>query len=119
MEEFVEQRKSVVPQTRTGRWEYWNGHVQQWRNSGLTQKEYCNKEGISLERLGTWKRRLDREGQKQSGALVAVPSRIVASALHAASPTLRLVVDERYRVEIPDAFSPVTLEKVLQVLDRL
>jgi len=108
---------SAVLQTRTGRREYWSGHVQQWRSSGLTQKEYCNKEGISLERLGTWKRRLDRE--ERSGALVAVPSRIVSSALHAAGPVLRLVVDERYRVEIPDAFSAVTLEKVLRVLDRL
>lgn len=98
--------------------EHWIEEVRRWRNSGLTQKEYCIREDISLERLGTWKRRLDREGQMQSGALVAVPSRIVTSALHA-GPAIKLVVDERYRVEIPDAFSPVTLETVLHVLNRL
>lgn len=96
----------------------WIEEVQRWRESGLTQKEYCSREGISLERLGTWKRRLDRDGQKQSGALVAVPSRIVTSALHA-GPAIKLVVDERYRVEIPDAFLPATLETVLHVLNRL
>ena len=84
----------------------------------MTQKEYCLREGISLERLGTWKRRLDREDRKKSGALVAVPSKIVSSALHA-HPEIKLVVDERYRVEIPDAFSPVTLETVLHILNRL
>jgi hypothetical protein len=29
-----------------------------------------------------------------------------------------LIVNERYRVEIPDEFSSVTLERVLRVLDR-
>ena len=106
-----------MPQSRTGRREYWRGHIQRWRSSGLTQKEYSSKEGISVERFGTWKRRLEGEGR--SGALVAVPPQIVSSAQRAGGPALRLLVDERYRIEIPDAFSPVTLEKVLHVLDRL
>ena len=119
MEKVTWQAKGDAPRDLTARRQYWSGQVQQWRSSGLTQKEYCGKEGISLERLGTWKRRLDREGQSQTGSLVAVPSRIVTSALHAPSPALKLVVKERYRLEIPDAFSPVTLETVLQVLNRL
>jgi hypothetical protein len=119
MKEVAEQAGSKATQTPIERREYWRGQVAQWRDSGLTQKEYCNKEGISLERLGTWKRRLDREGQEQTGALVAVPSKTVSSALSTSGTMLRLVVNERYRVEIPDAFSPVTLQTVLHVLDRL
>jgi len=120
MENITEQAKRGGARELTGRREYWRGQVQSWHGSGLTQKEYCGREGISLERFGSWKRRLDREGCEQSGgAIVAVPSRIVASALHASSPTLKLVVKERYRLEIPDAFSPVTLETVLRVLNRL
>lgn len=110
------QRDSGVRQGRQERRQYWGGHIQQWRGSGLTQKEYCRREGISLERFGAWKRRMERE--EHSGALVAVPPRIVSAALSADS-SLRLVVEERYRVEIPDAFSSDTLEKVLRVLNRL
>ena len=104
---------------RIERREYWRGQVRRWRESGLTQREYCKREGISIERLGAWKRRLDRENQSESSGLVAVPPRIVSSALFTARPSLGLVIDERYRVEIPDAFSPSTLESVLQVLSRL
>ena len=99
--------------------EYWTGQVQRWRESGLTQREYCKREGISIERFGAWKRRLDHENQSEARGLVAVPPNTVSSALFAARPALGLVVDERYRVEIPDAFSPSTLEAVLQVLSRL
>jgi hypothetical protein len=98
---------------------YWIGQVERWRGSGLTQKAYCAREGISLERFGAWKRRLDPKAHKHAGSIVAVPSRVVTSALGAYNPALKLVVNERYRVEVPDAFSPVTLEAVLRVLDRL
>jgi hypothetical protein len=116
----VEDNQLEGKTSRTGKTrEYWRGEVQRWSSSGLTQKEYCNKEGLSLDRLGAWKRRFEREGQSRSGALVAVPSGIVSSALLARRQSLGLVVSERYRVEIPDMFSPATLESVLQVLARL
>lgn len=118
MEEGAEQTNNGALRDLPSRRQYWSGQVERWRGSGLTQKEYCFKEGISLERLGRWKRRLDREGQRRTGGLVAIPSGIVSSALHV-SPPIKLVVNGRYRVEIPDAFSPVTLEAVLHVLDRL
>ncbi len=105
-------------QERIDRRKYWSDRVQQWRDSGLTQKEYCEREGTSLERLGSWKRRLGREAQCGGGAIVAVPSGIVSSALFG-SRGLGLIVNDRYRLEIPDAFSPSTLESVLQVLNRL
>ena len=104
---------------RIERREYWTGQVRRWRESGLTQREYCKREGLSIERFGSWKRRLGSDNQSESRGLVAVPPRIVSSALFTTRPALGLVVDERYRVEIPDAFSPSTLEAVLQILSRL
>jgi len=106
-------------QAAADRRNYWSARVENWRGSGLTQKEYCEKERISLERFGSWKRRLDRETHVGGDAIVAVPSRIVSSALFASRSALGLVVNERYRLEIPDTFSPSTLEAVLQVLNRL
>lgn len=118
MKKVKQSIKGEWPRVRAAR-EYWSGEVQQWLGSGATQKEYCKQKGISRERFGAWKRRLEREGQNDRGAIVAIPSETVSSALLAMRPTLGLVVKERYRVEIPDSFSPATLEAVLQVLSRL
>ena len=97
---------------------YWTGQVERWKESGLTQREFCKRESLSIERFGAWKRRLESENKSETVRLVAVHPKIVSSALFTA-PALRLVVDERYRLEIPDSFSPATLEAVLQVLCRL
>jgi len=118
MKKVKQGNKKEWPRVRAAR-KHWSGEVQQWLGSGLTQKEYCNKKGISHERFGAWKRRLEREAQSRSGAIVAIPSETVSSALLTTRPILGLVVKERYRVEIPDSFSPATLEAVLQVLNRL
>ncbi len=94
--EFEEQH-TAAKTSRTGKTrEYWTGEVQRWLGSGLTQKDYCSKEGLSLERFGTWKRRLARE--ENVGALVAVPSGIVSGALHRTHRMLSAVVEERYRI---------------------
>jgi hypothetical protein len=111
--------KKVEHRAKADRREYWNDQVQSWHSSGLTQKAYCEREGLSLERFGCWKRRLDRETHVGGGAMVAVPARVVSSALFASRSALGLVVNERYRLEIPDTFSPSTLEAVIQVLNRL
>lgn len=118
MKKAKQGNKKEWPRVRAAR-EYWSVEVQQWSGSGLTQKEYCKQKGISCERFGAWKRRLEREEQGHRGAIVAIPSEIVSSALLSMRPILGLVVKERYRVEIPDSFSPATLEAVLQVLNRL
>ena len=118
MEHKEQQAQSKTPRAGKSR-EYWREEVQRWCSSGLTQKEYCIKEGLSLERFGTWKRRFDREGQSRSGALIAVPAATVASALGERRQGLGLIVSERYRVDIPDTFISGTLERVLQVLARL
>lgn len=117
--ENEEQDMGSKPSRKGKSREYWRGEVKRWSSGGLTQKEYCNKEGLSLDRFGAWKRRFEREGQSRSGALVAVPTGIVSAALLERRQRLGLVISERYRIEIPDAFSAATLEQVLQVLARL
>jgi len=118
MKDEYQQPAGDTPRAGKSR-EYWRGEVQQWQSSGLTQKEYCIKAEVSLERFGSWKRRFDREEHGRGGALVAVPSGIVSAALLERRQKLGLVISERYRIEIPDAFSAATLEQVLQVLARL
>ena len=33
---------------------YWTGHIEKWRQSGLSQTAYCKQEDVSLCQLGYW-----------------------------------------------------------------
>ena len=39
----------------------WRGHFEAWRLSGLTQREYCERHGLSLKSFGNWRGQLKRE----------------------------------------------------------
>ena len=39
----------------------WCGHFEAWRPSGLTQREYCERRGLSLKSFGNWHGQLKRE----------------------------------------------------------
>ena len=44
--------------TRTERGRFWERHLQQWRQSGLSQAQYCRQHRLSVPAFGWWKRRL-------------------------------------------------------------
>lgn len=40
--------------------DYWEGHLQSWGDSGLTQKEYCARHGLNASSFSKWKNRFKR-----------------------------------------------------------
>ena len=50
----------------------WEQRVAAWKASGLTQKQYCAREGIGVSSLRYWASRSHREGKK----LTLVPVRV-------------------------------------------
>lgn len=40
---------------------FWRGHFEVWALSGLTQREYCKRHGLSLKSFGNWRAQLKRE----------------------------------------------------------
>jgi transposase-like protein len=40
---------------------FWRSHFEVWQLSGLTQREYCERHGLSLKNFGNWRAQLKRE----------------------------------------------------------
>lgn len=43
--------------------QYWQAHFESWRESGLTQSEYCDQAKISRHRFKYWRRKLEPSGR--------------------------------------------------------
>jgi hypothetical protein len=39
--------------------QYWQSHFARWRESGLTQSEYCHQEQLSRHRFKYWRNKLE------------------------------------------------------------
>ena len=51
---------------------FWRRHVEAWRSSGLTQKQYSAKHGINALTLAHWSYLLKRKSSRPAQALVPV-----------------------------------------------
>jgi hypothetical protein len=95
---------------------FWEKHLKGWQNSSLTQVDYCRQNNLAIKSFGYWKRRLND--------LAAEEIRFVPVAFDPPIATkpgtpLKVAVNGRYCVEVPDGFSPDTLKKVLCVMEAL
>ena len=57
----------------------WSEHIEGWKESGLTQRAYCERESISYDTFKRWRHRLRRDAVMRGSAPRLVPVRVGAS----------------------------------------
>ena len=94
---------------------FWQAHVEAWKDSNLSQAEYCRKQGLKIHQLCYW---VNKKSVKPNHplALIEIPIPKMPVCNEAA---LKLTINNHYQLEIADHFSPETLEQILQTLRRV
>ncbi|MGC9196618.1 MAG: IS66 family insertion sequence element accessory protein TnpA [Syntrophobacteraceae bacterium] len=105
------------PKSEDGR--FWERHIEKWKTSGLTQAEYCRKNGINIRSFYRWKRKTDALYCKP--VLVELP--ITGTFQSPFSPPGQgpqlCLVYERLRIEIGKGFDSGDFERVVRILGLL
>lgn len=100
----------------------WQRLVAGWPRSGLTQDEYCARNGISVGSLQRWRNILAQDLATQSGTPTPVskfvPVTLVDDALASTHADLTLVLIDGLRIEVGAQCSAETLKRVLRVLQE-
>ena len=93
---------------------YWRSHIEAYRLSGLSQREYCRQNKISYWSFNPWKRRLELNNKK----LQEVPSNVIES-ISLENKKIEIILGDRIKISIPPGFSEETLRDVLRILGVL
>jgi len=93
---------------------FWEDHLRAWQESGMSQAGYCRRHGLSDKSFLYWKKRL--AAARVTVSLVEVPAFQAMPMLPACQP-LRLMIGNRYGIEIERGFDEETLGRLLQVLE--
>ena len=116
---------------------YWRGMIRQQENSGLSIREFCNQQGISVTSMYGWRSELKKRDRttsrdstsaatprvKRSKPKVAVTTAsstdFIPIQLGQLRPTLELLHPRGYQLRIPNGFDTVTLQQTIEVLDAI
>jgi hypothetical protein len=90
---------------------FWRGKLQEYRQSGLSRREFCERSRIKKTRLDYWFRRLGKLGS--SKGLVEL------KVLPAQTPALEVMVAGKYGIQVHQGFDPQLLGEVVKALESL
>lgn len=90
--------------------EIWTSHVEAWRESGLSQIDYCRQHNLSRHRFTYWKCKLD----KQNTPLKFIP--LSGNPVLSQNQTSISLALGEYKIEIGDGFKPETLSTLIRTL---
>jgi hypothetical protein len=93
----------------------WKKRIEQWRQSGLSQAEYCRQHHLKDHQLSYWKRRFEKT--ESAVSFVSLP--VGTSALAVNNPPLILSIDNHFKVEIRPGFDGHLLRQLIVVLQGL
>ena len=102
------------------RLEKWAGVVEEWKGSGLSQKEYCRSKGIAFSTYGYWQKRLRETGwKKKSESAEAAGFKLVHVVENKSSSSgLEIILCSGVKIAVKEKFDPGVLRAVVAALSQ-
>jgi len=91
----------------------WFDRIDRCKQSGLSQKAFCEQHRIGIASFRRWRAIFAREGKPTAKPVSLLPVSILPAA---SVPSLALWFGEELRLEIPPGFDPVMLKQVVAAL---
>jgi len=105
---------------KTSRAAYWQKHISQWSESGLTQAEYCRRNKLSAAAFHWWKRHL----QKKLMARKKPPTPMQFVEVHSVPPihagrneTYEVVLSRGRAIRVDRDFDSDVLKRLIAVVE--
>ena len=93
--------------------QHWFDRIETWKQSGLTQKAFCEQQQLRLGSFQRWRGKYMRGERPEASSAVSF---LTVNVTAAPASSLALRIDDHLRIEIPAGFDPVTLKQVVQAL---
>ena len=97
--------------------ESWRRHIKSWETSGLTQAEYCKRNNLSKHGFTYWRYKRQKKNER-TRFLPVYPSPSITNSSKNNSG-LKILIGERYRIEVEEGFSYEELHRLIAALERV
>lgn len=115
--------KSHSTKNNTAKQKHWGNHISCWRKSGLTQRQYCLRQGIAISTFSYWIRKLGK------GAEITGPTRFYPITVKNTSTLpdkigfhtgIRLsLCNDKFKIDLEKEFSGTALKKLIATLETI
>ena len=105
---------------KTSRAAYWQKHIFQWSESGLTQAEYCRRNKLSVAAFNWWKRNLRKKSKAQknsSASMQFVEVHGVSPAQVGRSENYEILLSRGRAIKVSRNFDSDVLKRLIAAVE--
>lgn len=105
---------------KTSRAAYWQKHISQWSECGLTQAEYCRRNKLSAAAFNWWKRHLRKKSKTQkdsSTSMQFVEVHGVSPAHGSLGETYEVVLSRGRAIRVGRDFDSDVLKRLITAVE--
>lgn len=95
----------------------WAARIDEWKRSGVTQRQYCEDNHLALATFSWWRKRLKQHGSRTHETFVEIPTERAVSTVVERGGSLSIGVGH-YTITVNGSVDHSQLESVLNVLER-
>jgi len=92
--------------------EFWKSHLKNWKSSGVSQRKYCEENGINTNTFGYWIQKLKQVNKRDS-------SFICLNLRHDNNATFEVTIKNKYKIKLNNNYSSESLKKLIQTLESV
>lgn len=94
----------------------WSDRIESWKQSGLSQRAYCEQHQLALGTFSNWRSHLKKQ---VAGDQTGKPQFLPVTLQQSRHATLVLKINNRHSIEISSDFDPDLLSKVVQAVQQV
>ena len=98
--------------------DFWVGHHQSWKESGLSKMNYFKKYSLSKDAGYYWFKKLEGKEHSQGGTIVPTNFTIINTGPTSFQP-IKITINNRFQIEIGTDFQARTLVKLIKTLEDI
>lgn len=92
---------------------YWKHQIQAWKDSGLSQRAYCQQNNLKEYRFSKWKNRLGKNKVSNRFVRVPFPTPVPVTVKRS---VLQVYSPSGFRIDVNEDFDAGLLKRLLTVL---
>jgi hypothetical protein len=110
-------------QSNTSKQKHWKKHISCWRKSGLTQRQYCLRQGIAISTFSYWIRKFGKAAENPGSTRfypLSVKGNSTSSSRKGLHTGIRLsLCNDKFKIDLEKEFSETTLRRLIATLETI
>ncbi len=102
-------------QINQNRFEFWSEQIRLWKESSLSQAEYCKNNNLDQQLFSKWKIRILKINNNQQVNFVKIKPKVKKEYFE--SEYIKLIIKDKYAINIHSGFNKETLKNLLETIE--